>query len=259
MAVFKPTQEEINQYLARFEENIPLVISGRGLFTRKYQIHFVESDINLRSGLYRIENIEPNKQYKIVGGFDKTKLEEFIDHDWISPSDKMPMLFNKRLVNKIQIICPNDFIALPVTIINLTDQVEVYENRDFYIINALNTLDAIDEDKSTFCDTTWSDDSKKPKKRVYKKNPWNGHLLAFEKNIKEMIWHPSLAKELYPSKQFHFLTPEEDSFYWLAGYPDGHNKETWSIWLKGVEKTMAYPRKSLYKLMGEEYHHKRPE
>ena len=151
----------------------------------------------------------------------------------------------------IKKICPNDFIALPVTIINLTDKVESYENRDFYIVNAVNTLDVIDNEKSTF--DTWTDDSKKPKKKVYMDNPWNEHFLAFERNIREMIWHPSLAKALYPSKQFHFLTPEEDSFYSLAGYPDGHNKETWSIWLKGVEKTMAYPRKSLFKFMGEDY------
>ena len=52
MAVFKPTQEEINQYLARFEGDIPLFIYPRGLFTYKYQIHFVESNIDLRSGLY---------------------------------------------------------------------------------------------------------------------------------------------------------------------------------------------------------------
>ena len=211
MAVFKPTQEEINKYLARFEGDVPLVISGRGLFTYKFQIHFVESDIDLEYGMCPIQDIDPNKQYKIVAGFNKTKLEEFIDHDWIDDSGKMPMLFNKRLVEKINKICPNDFIALPVIIINLTDQVEAYENRDFYIVNAVNTLDVIDDRKSTF--GTWSDDSKRPKKRVYLYNSWNGHLLAFEKNIRRMIWHPSLAKELYPSKQFAFLTPEEDSFY----------------------------------------------
>ena len=94
---------------------------------------------------------------------------------------------------------------------------------------------------------------------MYQDNPWHGHLLAFEKNIRRMIWHPSLAKELYPSKQFHFLTPEEDSFYHSAGYPDNQDKETWSIWIKGVEKTMAYPRKGLYKFMGKDYAHKKPQ
>jgi hypothetical protein len=255
MAFFKPTQEEINQYLARFEGDIPLVIYPRGLFRPKFQIKLVESNIKIRSGLYPIEDIDSSKSYKIVAGFNEIKLEEFIDHDWIDWSGKMPMLFNKRLVEKIKKICPNEFIALPVTIINLTDQVEAYENRDFYIVNAINNLDVINHEKSTF--GTWADDSKKPKKRVYKDNPWNGHLLAFEKNIKRMIWHPSLAKELYPSKQFAFLTPEEDSFY-HRGLPDYYNNDSWSHWIYKVEKTMAYPRKSLYKFMGEYYYHKRP-
>lgn len=118
--------------------------------------------------MYSIKNIDPNKRYKIVAGFNKTKLEEFICHDWINSSGELPMLFNKRLVEKIKKICPNDF----------------------------------------------------------KENPWAGHLLAFESNIGEMIWHPSLAKELYPSKQFHFLTPEEDSFWRRGGFPNGYNKET---------------------------------
>lgn len=47
-------------------------------------------------------------------------------------------------------------------------------------------------------------------------------------------------------------------FYHRAGYPEGHNKETFSIWMNGVEKTMAYPRKSLYKFMGEAYLAKKP-
>ena len=68
-----------------------------------------------------------------------------------------------------------------------------------------------------------------------------------------MVWHPSLAKELYPSKQFKFLTPEEDSFWMGGGFPDGHNRETFSYWYNGIVKTMAYPRKSLYKFMDEKW------
>jgi hypothetical protein len=217
------------------------------LFTYKYQIHFVESDIDLESGLDPIQNIDQNKQYKIVAGFNKTKLEDVINHDWIDSSGKIPMLFNQRLVEKINKLCPNDFIALPVSIINLTDQVESYENRDFYIVNAINTLDAIDKERSVI------DEYQRVKEGVYKENPWSEHLIAFESNIHGMIWHPSLAKELYPSKQFHFLTPEEDSFWRGWEYADGHNKETWYNWIYGVERTMAYPRKSLYRFMGEEW------
>ena len=91
MAVFKPTQEEINQYLARFKGNTPLVIYPRGLFRPKFQIKLAESDINLRSSLYPIKDIDANKQYKIVAGFNEIKLEEFIDHDWIDSGVRGPL------------------------------------------------------------------------------------------------------------------------------------------------------------------------
>jgi|APSaa5957512535_1039671.scaffolds.fasta_scaffold283283_1 hypothetical protein len=148
MAVFKITQGEINQYLGRFEGTVPLVIYGRGLVTRKFQLNFVESEIALRSGLYQIQNIESNRHYKIVAGFTRAKLEEFINFDWLKGAGELPMLFNKCLVSKMQQLCPNDFIALPVAIINLSDQIEPYQNNDFYIVNPLNTLDVIDKEKS---------------------------------------------------------------------------------------------------------------
>lgn len=251
MAIFKITQEEINQYMARFEGSVPLVIYPRGLFTYKYQLHFVESEIDLKFGLSQIQDIKPNTHYKIVAGFEKTKLEDFINLDWFGGGGGIPMTFNKRLVNKMRQLCPNDFIALPITIINLSDQVDPYQNNDFYIVNPLNTLDAIDKEKSTTY--IYSSGTMDIKKRIYKKNPWQGHLIAFDKSIRQMIFHPTLAKELYPSKQFHFLTPEEDSFWMGGGYPNGHNKDTFSYWMNGVEKAMAYPRKSLYKFMGDDY------
>jgi hypothetical protein len=248
MAVLKITQEAINQYLTRFEGTTPLRIYPRGLVTRKFELNFVESEICLRSGLYQIQHIESNRQYKIIAGFTRTKLEEFIHFDWLKSAGEMPMLFNKRLVSKIKQVCPNDFTALPVTIINLSDQVDPYKNNDFYIVNALNTLDSIDKKRSVI-DEFQND----VKKRIYKENPWQGHLIAFDQSIRRMIFHPTLAKALYPSKQFDFLTPEEDSFYHRGGYPDGHNKETLSYWINGIVKTMAYPRPSVLKLAAKQH------
>tara|TARA_B110000503_G_scaffold116771_1_gene176169 strand:+ start:13405 stop:14184 length:780 start_codon:yes stop_codon:yes gene_type:complete len=247
MTVFKITPEEINQYLTRFEESLPLVIYPRGSFTYKYQLDFVESDIYLQFGLSQIQDINPDKHYKIISGFTRTKLEDFIHFDTLDASGELPMLFNKRLVSKMNRMCPNDFIALPVTIINLSDQIDKYQNTDFYITNPLNTLDIIDKENSNM------DKYQRVEKRVYKENPWQGHLMAFEKNIKKMIFHPKLAQVLYPSKQFSFLTPEEDSFRMGGGYPDGHNKDTWSYWMNGIKKTMQYPRPSVLKLAAKQH------
>lgn len=209
MQLLKPKD---SGYLARFEGNIPLVISPKSPYPDKCRPDFVESDINLRSGLHSIKNIEPNKKYKIIAGFEKAKLSDFFNFDWLESNGGIPDLYNKKLVDKMQQICPEDFIALPVTLINLTDKVEPYINHDFYVVNALNTIDALDQEKS-ICDCYDDGSLMMVRKVIYKENPWQDHLIAFCDDVKGMIFHPKLAKALYPSKQFHFLTPEEDSYY----------------------------------------------
>lgn len=242
----KITQEEISKYLKRYEGTIPLVIYPPKIFPRKCEPTLIESDIELKSGLHQIQDIKSNKEYKILAGFEKSKLKDFINFDWLQGGYRMPDLFNKRLVDKMQNICPNDFIALPVTLINLSDKVETYKNTDFYVVNALNTIDAIDKEKSIIY--TYSTGTERVEKKVYKEDPWQGHFIAFDRSTLGMIYHPELAKELYPSKQFQFITPEEDSHYIRGGFPDGYNKETWFNWLV-AKNAMTYPKARVYKLM----------
>ncbi|WP_342270287.1 hypothetical protein [Rickettsia endosymbiont of Orchestes rusci] len=237
--------EKAQKYLQRFEGNKPLVIYPHGFYPSKCNPDLVETDINLRRGLYQIQNIEPNKTYKIIAGFKRAKLEDFIHFDWLYGGDKVPDLFNKRLVEKILQICPNDFIALPVTLINLSAQVEPYENKDFYVVSALNT---IDREKSVIS-YAYEGDKGRVLNRIYKENPWNGHLIAFDDSIYRMIWHPKLAKALYSSKQFKFLTAEENSYFVQWQIPEGYNKKSWFEWLN-VMKKMMYPSKRLLKSVG---------
>lgn len=220
------TKTEMQEYLQRFIGTIPLIIAPRNPYPHKCRPIFVESEIDLEYGLYQIQNIQPNKQYKIIAGFKKAKLEDFIHFDWLMGGGGIPKLFNKRLVEKMQNICPNDFIALPVILINLSDKIAPYENKDFYVVNALNTIDAIDREKSVI-DYAYEGDKGRVIKRVYKEDPWQGHLIAFDDSIYSMIYHPKLAKELYPSKQFQFLTPEEDSYWHNWREPDHEQNPKW--------------------------------
>jgi hypothetical protein len=219
------TKEQLQEYLQRFAGTVPLVIYPNGRYPHKCRPIFVESEINLRRGLYQIQNIQPNKQYKIIAGFKKAKLEDFIHFDWLMGGGGIPDLFNKRLIEKIQNICPNDFIALPVILVNSSDKVAPYENKDFYVVNALNTIDAIDREKSVI--DIYPSGRERVIKRVYKEDPWQGHLIAFDTSIIGMIYHPKLAKELYPSKQFQFLTPEEDSYWHNWREPDHEQNPKW--------------------------------
>lgn len=246
MTISKVTPEEAKQYLKRFEGTVPLVIYPQSPYPRKCQPTFIESEINLEYGLYQIQNIEPNKQYKIIAGFEKARLEDFVNFDWLMGGGGIPDLFNKRLVDKMQKVCPNDFIALPVTLINLSDKVEPYQNNDFYVVNASNTIDAIDREKSKIHYYNAQVVMGRVKKKVYKEDPWQGHLIAFDSIGTGMIYHPKLAKELYPSKQFTFLTPEEDNYWHGEGFAANYNKDTWLDWLRTIN-TMTYPGSRLLK------------
>jgi hypothetical protein len=239
----KITKEEINKYLERFEGTVPLVTYTQQSYPNKCRTIKVETELNLEYGLSTIQNIQPGREYKIIGGFEKAKLEDFINFDWLTDWE-LPCLFNKRLVDKMNALCPNDFIALPVTLINLSDKVEPYENKDFCIVNALNTIDAVDRKKS-FISYAYEGDKGRVINAVYKKDPWQGHLIAFDDSIYKMIFHPKLARVLYPSKQFHFYTPDEDNAVRFI-LPNGYDKESWSNW-KSVVKAMAYPEKYVRK------------
>ncbi|WP_341751168.1 hypothetical protein [Candidatus Tisiphia endosymbiont of Piscicola geometra] len=221
------TKEQKQEYLQRFVGAVPLVIYPHDPYLHKCKPTFVESEIDLEYGLNQIQNIQLNKQYKIIAGFKKAKLEDFIHFDWLMGGGGIPDLFNKCLVKKMQNICPNDFIALPVILINLSDKIASYENKDFYVVNALNTIDAIDREKSVIR-YSFEGDKGRVIKRIYKEYPWQGHLIAFDTSIyNSMIYHPKLAKELYPSKQFQFLTPEEDSYLHNWREPDHEQNPKW--------------------------------
>ncbi len=220
------TKTEMQEYLQRFIGTIPLVIAPRNPYPHKCRPDLIKSEIDLEYGQYQIQNVQSNKQYKIIAGFKKAKLGDFIHLDLLWGGYELPKLFNKRLVEKMQNICPNDFIALPVTLINVSDKVAPYENKDFYVVNALNTIDAIDREKSVI--DIYPSGRERVIKRVYKEDPWQGHLIAFDTSIyNSMIYHPKLAKELYPSKQFQFLTPEEDSYWHNWREPDHEQNPKW--------------------------------
>ena len=62
-----------------------------------------------------------------------------------------------------------------------------------------------------------------------------------------MVYHPKLAKELYPGKQFQFYTPDEDNAVRFI-LPEGYDKETWAHWMR-VVKAMANPEKYIPKTL----------
>ncbi len=113
-------------------------------------------------------------------------------------------------MDKFNELCPNDIQALLI-IKNCALASETFENRDFWLINILNIVDAIDQEKS---EAYWNEylHSLEFKKKMYLKdiNCLKGHLLARVLHFKpKIIFHPSLAKHFIKSKGIQFLTDEE--------------------------------------------------
>ena len=234
--------------MKRFEDTEPLAITDTKIIYFKYTAELLESELYLEYGHRSIKNIEIDKEYKIVAGLE-LKLEKFVDHDLLVGGSELPNLFHRRVVNKMQEICPEDFIVLPVTITNLDDKVEAYENKDFYIVNALNTLDALDRDQSVI--KYWSEkDEGTTRRRVFKDNPWDGHYLAFcRPSLRGMIYHPKLARALYPNKYFDFATADEKNAYSYRELPRGmETNEMWLEWKK-VMNVMKYPERYVSKAL----------
>jgi hypothetical protein len=206
------TKAEMAEYLKRFEGDRPLIMYSSGRFLNKYIPDLIESEIRLRGGLYTIPGIQRNKEYKIIAGLDKLTQDELLKRDCLYMGIGLPYTFHKRVVEKMEQVCPNDFIPLQVTLISTSDRLEPYENKDFYIVNALHTIDALDHEKSDISYDNKNDKSKGGLvfKRVYKEEDfWQGHLMVFESTDNKIIYHPKLAKALYPGKHYQFLTQDE--------------------------------------------------
>ena len=112
-------------------------------------------------------------------------------------------LYHKRIVNKILALCPDDVQVLPVTIFNHPDLNEQFENHDYFLLNILHTVNALDEERSTFRESGIAS------KKFFHNDRWDGHLIAKDKRSRRVLWHPRLAREFAKSKSIKFLADDE--------------------------------------------------
>ncbi len=236
------------KYLERFTGTVPIEIwSSIGLCGDKYQPETVESTmeiwhINNMSELKRLDN------YKIVMEFKKKITREEVEKlPLIKISDWIDFLLREDIVEELLKICPDDFQPLKVTLISKNKHVEPFELHNYYAINVLKAIYALDEEASG---VVWDKYNNKKKRRIiYKTNPWKeggwrsyGDLTAEEqkeagrdwypiyhhkKLEKEcriaidaltggIVWHPEVAKLLPIHSRYRFITGKEQSEQYFA-------------------------------------------
>jgi hypothetical protein len=227
-------------YQKRFTGTRPLKLWTTEYYPRKWEVEPAKWDTDISpydigSSAYIIRKLD--QEYKIIAGYKgKATKEEIQDVPYLECSvaiNSPRYLLHKSVIDIMQQICPEDFEAIPVTIVNERKNSEYFEIKDFYAINLLKCIDAIDRKTSTI---QWSSNNVAHLSRLsYKANPWQDgairvphkqreekyHHFHLEKPCKMAIdvvtgaylWHPELVKEL-PCDSFHWFVQDVDQFCW---------------------------------------------
>ena len=194
----------------KFEGNKPLLKYSNDYYPDKFLIKYRKfeppKDFDLYDGI-KGQVVELGDS-KIVFGI-KASPEEFTKYDFLWCPDGPAFVVHQRVLDKLNVLCPNDIQALPVIIKHYDLTAEKFENREFWLINILDIVDIIDREKS---ESYWKGDFLKFKKNMYLKDIsyMGDHLIArIEEFTPKIIFHPSLAKHFIKSKGIQFLTDEE--------------------------------------------------
>ncbi|MGI2257500.1 imm11 family protein [Candidatus Cardinium hertigii] len=124
-----------------------------------------------------------------------------------------PLLVHKTILDKFNSLCPEQFESFPVIVTNKDGKKPEFVNRNFYLMNLFNLIDAVDleesipsegyEDKDPINDIVYWD------KLVFKENPWPEGVLIGRNlySSASVLFHPSLAKHFIKDK-ITFFTDE---------------------------------------------------
>jgi len=136
----------------------------------------------------------------------KAKETEFANKfDMLISYEGPSFVVHKRLLALLQEVCPKDFQALQCKIVNYSKKAEPFANYDYYMINILNKVDAVDNKKSKFKD--YGDGFRVLKKLHFKEDCMNGYMLARDSEFSagELI-HPELVEKIkHCSRGMKFL------------------------------------------------------
>ncbi|KJV72873.1 Uncharacterised protein [Orientia tsutsugamushi] len=170
-------------------------------------------DHPFRTGEYGLYQGRPGqrmeeKEYNFIYGTNALQ-ESLIKYDFLSQVDGRAMfLVHKRVLDKLQEMCPDDFQAFPATIKNIKKKNPDFENHDYYVLHIVPLVDAIDKDKTmvkVIHEERWE-----IKNLIFKENCMGKYLLARVKyKVGIYIFAPELAREFANSRGIEFYSDIE--------------------------------------------------
>ena len=186
-----------------FNTTRPLQIYSTGYSNAKKDVWYMSEFDRWDIIVYRKKlDYQPELLFNI-----ETAPRNFTKLNMLSIKQGGDCLLHKRVVKKMLELCPNDIQALPTKIINHESMSEQIENHDYYLLNILHEIDAIDEERSVI--EHWQLESGKMTSSVRKKrfhnDRWNDHLIVRDCRTGRILWHPRLAREFATHKSIMFL------------------------------------------------------
>lgn len=117
--------------------------------------------------------------------------EDFTKYDFLNCWDGPGIIVHKRILKFLQEFCSEDFQVISMVIKNYDSEDKPFENRDYMLLNIVNELDVLDEEKSEY-----SVVNKFLEYPVFKPSSMQGHHLALVKGHVFYIISPELAYKL---------------------------------------------------------------
>ncbi len=126
---------ENRPYLWREAENYP----KKGLLEYNWR------EQNIDDLIFMQAHFIPEQGYDLIlrCGIAEEKVKQFD----ILPNLTVAPIVNQRTIDILSIICPDDFQAFPVIIINHS-KIASYENHDYFLINITHDVDSVDRETS---------------------------------------------------------------------------------------------------------------
>ena len=133
--------------MKKFKGNRPLLIYHT--HPDKFLLEYRDVDPPKTFNLYQFMRVNPleEKKYNIVFG-SKRKPEDFTQYNYLHCCEGPGLILHERVLTVLQEICPEDFQAFPILIKNFNPKTPPFENKDYYILNLLHEIDALDKEKS---------------------------------------------------------------------------------------------------------------
>lgn len=217
----------MHDFTEGYDSSKPLLIE-RPLDYMHYTSLIFNKDENVTDYfLFFREGRVEEKDYQLVFEIDMRE-NKLIELD-VVPSTFPGLIVNKKVVEILKRVCPNDFQVFPVIIKSKPEKRESkkFVNYDYFLIHIINKVESIDLEKSEFL--LFDDDKPKergnilsPVKLRFKSNCLNGINIAKDSILKSVEFvSQSLFRVLFESdiKGVEFV-PDYLCHYERSNYPE---------------------------------------